>query len=66
MEGEAEQIPKARYGYGIGCGIDLPIDVEVLIESVVLSPELQAWAVPVITEAIRRFGFVGRIEACGV
>ena len=40
-------------------GVDLPVDVEMLIERLVLSPELKDWAVPVITEAIRRFDFHG-------
>jgi len=33
-----------------------------LIERLVLSPELKKWAVPVITGAIRQFGFDGSIE----
>lgn len=45
-----------------GCGVDLPVDVGMLIERLVLSPELKDWAVPVITEAIRRFDFNGVVE----
>ena len=61
-----KELRALSFQHSVECGIDLPIDVEVLIESVVLSPELQAWAAPVITEAIRRFGFAGRIEPCDV
>ena len=46
-----------------GCGgVDLLVDASILIESLVLSPLLEHWAVPVMTEAIRRFGFRGSIE----
>jgi hypothetical protein len=46
-----------------GCGgVDLLVDASILIESLVLSPLLEHWAVPVMTEAIRRFGFLGSIE----
>lgn len=41
---------------------DNPVDVEILIERLVLSPELKNWAVQFITESIRHFGFRGCIE----
>lgn len=50
------------YRTNIGCGVDVPVDLEVLIERLVLSPELKDWAVPFITEVIRHYGFVGCIE----
>jgi len=53
---------KTDGGYG---GIDLDIDVNILIESLVLAPTLEHWAVPVMTETIRRFDFMGRIEHLG-
>jgi hypothetical protein len=45
-----------------GHGVDVPLDVEILIERLLLSPELKDWAVRFITEAIRHFGFHGCIE----
>jgi hypothetical protein len=45
-----------------GEGADIPVDVELLIERLILSPELKDWAVPFITEAIRHYGFSGCIE----
>jgi hypothetical protein len=50
------------YRVNIGRGVDIPAKVDDLIERLVLSPELRDWAVPFITEAIRRFGFDGPIE----
>jgi hypothetical protein len=45
-----------------GQGVDIPVDVESLIERLVLSPELKDWAVRFVIEAIRHFGFGGCIE----
>lgn len=45
-----------------GLGVDIPVDVDVLIERLVLSPELKYWAVRFITEAIQHFGFRSCIE----
>lgn len=45
-----------------GHGVDIPVDLEILIERLVLSPELKHWAVRFITEAIRHCGFGGCIE----
>lgn len=45
-----------------GEGAEIPVNVELLIERLILSPELKVWAVPFITDAIKLFGFAGRIE----
>jgi hypothetical protein len=50
------------YRVNMGSGFDIPAKVDDLIERLVLSPELRDWAVPFITEAIRRFDFDGPIE----
>ena len=50
------------YRVNIGSGVDIPAKVDDLIERLVLSPELRDWAVPIMTEAIRRLGFDGPIE----
>jgi hypothetical protein len=50
------------YRVNIGGGVDIPVKVEVLIERLALSPELPDWAVPVIKDTLRRYGFAGCIE----
>ena len=35
-------------------GIDIPVDLPILIERIVLSPQLRDWAVSAVTEAIRK------------
>jgi len=45
-----------------GHGFDIPVDGEMLVERLVLSPELKDWAVRFITEAFRHFGFQGCVE----
>jgi len=50
------------YRVNNGGGCELSITADQLIERLVLSPELRDWAVPFITEAIRKFGFDGTIE----
>jgi hypothetical protein len=50
------------YRVNVGCGVDIPVNLESLIERLVLSPELKDWAVPIITETVRRFGFGGCVE----
>jgi len=45
-----------------GYGVDIPVDLEILIERLVLSPELKDWAVRFVTEAVRHFRFGGCIE----
>jgi hypothetical protein len=57
-----KELRALTYRVNIGCGVDVPVDVEILIERLVLSPELKDWAVRFIIEAIRHFGFGGCIE----
>ena len=57
-----KELRALAFQVNIGCGVDIPVDREILIERLVLSPELRDWAVPVITEAIRRFDFDGLVE----
>ncbi|MBV9301243.1 MAG: hypothetical protein JOY62_08260 [Acidobacteriaceae bacterium] len=46
----------------VECGVNISVDLEIMIERLVLSPELKQWAVPGIFELTRRFGFVGPVE----
>jgi hypothetical protein len=46
----------------VGCGADIPVNLDSLIERLVLSPKLADWAVPLITETIRPFDFAGPVE----
>jgi hypothetical protein len=57
-----KELRALAYRVNIGCGVDICVNLEALIERLVLSPELKDWAVPFITEAIRRYGFGGCIE----
>ncbi len=57
-----KELRALTYYVNPGHGVDIPVDIEILIERLVLSPELKDWAVPYITEAIRHFGFHGCIE----
>ena len=50
------------YRVNVGGGVDIPVKVEALIERLALSPELRDWAVPVIKDTLRRYGFAGCIE----
>ena len=50
------------YRVNVGYGVDIPINLESLIQRLVLSPELKDWAIPVVTETVRRFGFGGCVE----
>lgn len=45
-----------------GGGVNIPVASKVLIESLVLSPDLADWAVPSINQVITILGFAGRIE----
>jgi hypothetical protein len=54
-----KELRALAYRINVGSGVDIPIDVDMLIERVLLSPELADWAVPVIAEVIRRFGLGG-------
>jgi hypothetical protein len=44
------------------CGIDIPVTLPILIERLMLSPELPEWAVPSFTEAMRKLGVQCLIE----
>jgi hypothetical protein len=57
-----KELRAVAYRPNVGHGIDEPVIVDILIERLVLSPELKDWAVPAITEAIRRFDFAGLVE----
>jgi hypothetical protein len=50
------------YRTNSGAGIDIPVDAEILIERLLLSPELAAWAVPSMIEAILHFGVRCQID----
>jgi hypothetical protein len=50
--------PNSKYKYGV----DIPVSLDVLVERLVLSPELREWAVEALTVAIRKFGLECPIE----
>jgi hypothetical protein len=50
--------PSGSYKYGI----DIPVTLPILIERLVLSPDLPEWAVPSFTEAMRKLGVECPIE----
>jgi hypothetical protein len=56
------ELRAVAYRTNVGCGVDISVNLEVLIGRIVLSPELKDWAAPVVTETIRRFGFAGAVE----
>jgi hypothetical protein len=60
--GREKELRALVYRPNVGNGVDIPVNVAVLAERLVLSPELADWAVPYITEAIRHFSFAGPIE----
>jgi len=60
--GHERELRALAYRVNIGGGVDIPVKVEVLIERLALSPELPDWAVPVIKDTVRRYGFGGCIE----
>lgn len=45
-----------------GGGVNIPVASKVLIESLVLSPALPDWALPVISQLVTTLGFAGPIE----
>jgi len=49
-----KELRALAFRLNLGVGVDIPVDLERLIDHLVLSPELQDWAVPTIIEAIRR------------
>jgi hypothetical protein len=55
------ELRAVAYRTNPGCGVDIPVNLEALIGRIVLSPELRDWAVPVVTETIRRFNFGGPV-----
>ena len=56
------ELRSVAYRTNVGFGVDIPVNLDVLIGRIVLSPELRDWAVPVLTETIRRFNFGGAVE----
>ena len=56
------EVRALAYRVNSGCGVDVLVPLEALIQRLVLSPELPHWAVPSITVAIRQFAFDGPIE----
>ena len=63
---DEKEIRALVYRPNVGGGVDIPVDVGVLIERLMLSPELGDRAVPIFKESIERLGFHGRIEKSGV
>lgn len=57
-----KELRALAYRVNPGTGVEIPVEVDVLIERLLLSPELPDWAVRFVTEAIRHFGFVGQID----
>jgi hypothetical protein len=57
-----KELRAVAYRANLGTGVDEPVNLDMLIGRLVLSPEMKDWAVPVITEAIRRFDFNGLVE----
>jgi hypothetical protein len=57
-----KELRATTYRANVGIGVEIPVDVDILIERLVLSPELEVWAKEFIIEAIRHFGFSGCIE----
>jgi protease PrsW len=62
VTGHEKELRALAYRVNVGGGVDIPVNLESLMERLVLSPELKDWAVPVITETARRFGFGGCVE----
>jgi len=57
-----KELRAVAYRTNDGCGVNIPVASNVLIQSLVLSPDLSDWAVPFITELITTLGFAGQIE----
>jgi hypothetical protein len=57
-----KELRAVAYRTNDGRGVNIPVESSVLIESLVLSPELPDWAVPFITELITDLGFGGQVE----
>jgi hypothetical protein len=57
-----KELRAVAYRTNDGRGVNVPVASIVLIESLVLSPDLPDWAVPFITQLITTLGFAGQIE----
>jgi hypothetical protein len=57
-----KELRALAYWTNDGRGVNIPVPSNVLIESLVLSPDLPDWGVPFITELIATLGFAGQIE----
>ena len=60
--GHEKELRELAFRASDASGVYIPVNLELLIERLVLSPDLDGWAVPFITEAVRHFGFGGPIE----
>ncbi len=57
-----KELRAVAYRINDGRGVNIPVASNVLINSLVLSPDLPDWAVPIITELITAHGFAGQTE----
>jgi hypothetical protein len=57
-----KELRALAYRANNGRGVNIPVASNVLIESLVLSPDLPYWAVPFLTQLIITLGFAGRVE----
>jgi hypothetical protein len=55
------ELRAVAYRTNLGTGVDKAVNLDTLIGRLVLSPDLKDWAVPVITETIRRLGCAGPV-----
>jgi hypothetical protein len=56
-----KELRAVAYRTNDGRGVNIPVASNVLIESLVLSPDLPDWAMPFITELIANLGFAGQM-----
>jgi len=57
-----KELRAVAYRTNDGRGVNIPIASNVLIESLVMSPDLPDWALPYITQLITSLGFSGQVE----
>jgi len=57
-----KELRAVAYQTNDGGGVNIPVASKVLIESLVLSPDLLDWALPFISQLITILGFAGQIE----
>jgi len=57
-----KELRAVAYRTNDGRGVNIPVASNVLIESLVLSPDLPDWAVPFVTQLITTLGFAGQVE----